>query len=469
MHNERAQTFLTDVAPDNTLSLNRVQRINLVRRVVGLVLVTCALVLVGCIVALFLVEDFPIAPLIVNVIAIGLLVGVIVLLSRERFAVALPFCIISLSVIQFAAMYYVNGPQGPLALLTPIIIIIAGVVGERRYAQPVVIIHVFFYLVFIVLEAVGVLVPPQLPALAARIAWGVVFVLATVMMVIISHGFVGSLALSLSASLQREETLAEISQRSQAAAEAERVMQSQASENARQLQEVAHEYVTYLERIAAGNYSASLDLRALAGRPNLPPELISLGEYINTTVSSLVKALDEAQSAQQTYIRQSWEGLMQAKRTPSGYRYRATAAADAPEIEVDENAWLPPMTRTVRSKDVTVGPQELALPIASGARAQLIGALGVRREQAEPWSEDELALVTTVTDQLSQTLENLRLLDETTRRAAREQMAGEITGRIREAVEIEAVLERALSELGRALAAERGRAYLRLSEQEEAQ
>lgn len=469
MNSERAQAFLADTALDSTISQDRAQRINLLRRVVMLVLVTCSIVLVGCIVALFLVEDFPIAPIIVDAIAILSLLVVTVLLSRGHLVLALPLGMISLTVIQFAAMYYVNGSLGPLAILTPVIIMIAGVVGERGYAQPAVLGHITFYLVFVILEAVGVLAPNQLPVLAARIAWVVVFVLATVMMVIINREFVGSLAISLAASLQREEALAEMGERLQSAAAAERETQTQASENARQLQEVAREYVTYLERIAAGHYSASLDLDALAEKSHLPQELLRLGEYINTTVASLLAALDEAQRAQQTYTRQSWEGLMQARRTPGGYHYRAAEAADVPELEVDEKAWLSPMTQTVRSRDVTVGTQELALPIASGARAQLIGALGVRREQSESWSEDELALATTVTDQLAQTLENLRLLDETTRRAAREQMAGEITGHIREAVEIEAVLERALSELGRAFAAERGTAYLALSEQEEAQ
>lgn len=469
MNSEGAQASLTNVAPDGIVIQERSRRTHLLRLVVSIVLGVCSVVLVGCIIASFLVEDFPIAPLIVDGIAVLLMLTVNILLSRGRFTVALPLGIISLTAIQFAAMSFLNGPRGPLSLLTPVIIMIAGVIGERRYAQPAVLGHVVLYVVFIVLEAAGVLVPYQMPRVVSALIWIGVFVLAAVLMVMINREFIGYLAFSLSSSLHREEDLTEMSQRLQAAAEAERVAQSQASENARQLQEVVHEYVTYLERVAAGNYSALLDMSALAERLNLPPELLSLGEYINTTVTSLLSALEEAQRAQQTYVRQSWENLMQSRRTPGGYRYRATEAADVPEIEVDEKAWLPPMTRTVRSKDVTVGTQELALPIASGTRAQLIGALGVRREQAEPWSEDELALVTTVTDQLAQTLENLRLLDETTRRAAREQMAGEITGRIREAVEIEAVLERALSELGRALAAERGTAYLALSEQEEAQ
>ncbi len=459
-------------SPDNltsgdTLAEDRSRRIRLLRAVASIVLVACSVFLIGCLVALFLVENFPISLIVIDVIAMLSMLAVNILLSRGRFALALPLGIVSLTTILFAAMYFLNGTRGPILLLSPLIIMIAGVIGERRYAQPTVIIHVVLYVVFVVLEVLGVLVPYQMPELGSRLVWVGLFILTAAIMVAINRQFIAYLAYALSASLKREESLAEMSQRAQVSAEAERAAQAQAFENARQLQEVAREYVAYLERIAAGDYGASLDLSMLAERPNLPQELASLGEYINTTVASLVKALDEAQRAQQTYMRQSWEGLMAAKRTPGGYRYRAGEAGDAPQVEVDEDAWLPPMTRTVHSRDVTVETQELALPITSGTRAQLIGALGVRRDQDETWSEDELAMVTTVTDQLAQTLENLRLLDETTRRAAREQMAGEITGRIREAVEIEAVLERALGELGRAFAAERGAAYLALSEQEE--
>jgi hypothetical protein len=462
------QASMPDAVPGGSLLQDQSRRIHLLRVLAVFVLAACSIILVGCLVALFFVENFPVSAIVVDGIAILSMLAVIVLLSRGRFALALPLGIVSFTAIQFAAMYFLGGARGPMSLLTPIIIMIAGVIGERRYAQPTVTVHVGLYVVFSGLEAAGVLVPYQMPELSSRFAWIGLFIMAAAIMVLINRQFIGYLAFALSASLKREETLAEMSRQVQASAEAEHAAQQQALEVARQLQNVTEEYATFLERIAAGDYSASLDLSVLAEQPNLPQALVSLGEYINTTVASLVAALDEARSAQQTYMRQSWQDLMEARRTPGGYRYRAGETDDAPQVEVDENAWLSPMTRAVHSKDVTVETKELALPIASGTRAQLIGALGVRREQAEAWSEDELALVTTVTDQLAQTLENLRLLDETTRRAAREQMAGEITGRIREAVEIEAVLERALGELGRAFAAERGTVYLTLSEQEEA-
>ncbi|MFN2200939.1 MAG: hypothetical protein ACK2UO_07010 [Caldilineaceae bacterium] len=424
--------------------------------------------LVGCLVALFFVPDFPRILIVLDVITMVVMLVVLGLLARDRIGQALSLGLVSLTATMFVGMYFLDGAKGPIIFLSPLLMLVAGIIGARRYSQPLIITHVVLYIVFTILEALGVFTPYQMPVLVSRIAWIVIFIVAAAVMVMINRQFIASQAIALSAALQREEELAEITQQAQASADAQRAAQQQALELALQLQEVAWEYVNFLEQVVDGHYDVTLDLDALAARPNLPPELLSLGEYIDKTVASLVSALNEARSAQQTYMRQSWEGLMEAKRTPGGYRYRASEAGDTPQVEVDENAWLSPMTRTVHSKGVTVETGELALPIASGTRAQLIGALGVRREQNEPWSEDELALVTNVTDQLAQTLENLRLLDETTRRAAREQMAGEITGRIREAVEIEAVLERALSELGRAFAAERGTAYLALGEQEEA-
>ncbi|MBN2391628.1 MAG: hypothetical protein JXR84_12960 [Anaerolineae bacterium] len=467
--NNMMRAAAENLAFDDTLIEERSRRIRLLRSVGRLVLIASSVLLVVCIVTSFFVPDFPILLIVVDVSAMLAMLAVLILLARGHFERALPLSIVSLTVILFAAMYYVNGAMGPMLLLSPLIMLIAGEIGERRYAQPTITAHALLYIAFTILEALGVLTPYQMPELVSRLAWILLFILAAAMMVMINRQFVAYLALALITSQKREEALEKMSQEAQEAADAQREAQTQALEMAQQLQDAAREYVTFLEQVADGNYNVLLDMDTLAERKNLPAELISLGEYLNTTVASLVTALAETQTAQQRYLVQSWEGLREARRTPGGYRYRAAEAGVVPdEIEVVEDAWLPSMTNAVRAKDMVMDAGSLAVPITSGTRAQLIGALGVRREGGEAWSEDELSILTTVTDQLAQTLENLRLLDETTRRAAREQMAGEITGRIREAVEIEAVLERALSELGRAFAAERGAVYLSLSEQEEA-
>ncbi len=457
-----------DLPPDDPLAEDRRRRANLLRTVARIVLVSAAVFLPACFVALFLVPNFPIWLAVLDALTILIMLVVLRRLAQDHFEQAAQLGIVSLSVVMFAAMVFANGTRGPLILLSPLLMLIAGAIGERRYAQPTIIAHIALYVLLTILEAVGVLTPYQIPAPALRWVWIAIFIMAAVLIVAINRQFIAYLGLSLFASRRREESLAELNLQVQTIAATERTAQAQTLLEARQLQEAVREYVAFLERIAAGDYGVVLDVDGLAERLALPQELVNLGKYLKTTVASLVTALNEAQSAQRMYLRQSWASLMEAGRVPRGFRYHAEAE-ETPDVEVAEDAWLPPMTRAVRSKEVVVEPDALAIPIASGTRAQLIGALGVRRVAQEAWSEDELAMVTTVADQLAQTLENLRLLDETTRRAAREQMAGEITGRIREAVEIEAVLQRALTELGRAFAAERGAAYLTLSEQEEGQ
>ena len=465
--NNVVRTSAENLTFDTMVPEERSRRIRLLRAVARLVLIASSVLLLGCFVALLLVPDFPVSLIVVDVITMLAMFATLALLARERLERALSLSIVSLTLFLFAAMYFVNGTMGPMLLLSPLIMLIAGEIGERRYAQPTITAHAGLYIVLMILEALGVVTPYQMPELASRLAWILLFILAAAMLVMFNRQFIAYLALALSTSQKREVALSELSRQAQASADAQQMAQEQARKTAQQLQEAVREYVAFLQQVADGNYTIVLDVDALAERKNLPPELLSLGEYLNTTVASLVAALAEAQTAQQRYLSQSWEGLREARRTPGGYRYRATGAEDGPQVEVVEDAWLPAMTHAVRAKDVVMDTGALAIPITSGTRAHLIGALGVLREGSEAWNEDELMLLTTVTDQLAQTLENLRLLDETTRRAAREQMAGEITGHIREAVEIEVVLERALSELGRAFAAERGAAYLSLREQDE--
>ena len=90
--------------------------------------------------------------------------------------------------------------------------------------------------------------------------------------------------------------------------------------------------------------------------------------------------------------------------------------------------------------------------------------MGVRREGQAGWSDDDLALTRAVVDQLAQTMEGLRLMDETQRSAARERLTGQVTARIRETLDIEAVLRTAAGEVRQAL--DLGDLVIRLAETE---
>lgn len=95
-------------------------------------------------------------------------------------------------------------------------------------------------------------------------------------------------------------------------------------------------------------------------------------------------------------------------------------------------------------------PPRLITPIA--IHGQTIGFISFEKEKTDQaWSTDEIKLVETVTGQVSLTLENVRLLDETQSRAERERLVGEITSRMRESLNLETVLQTAVQEIGAAL------------------
>jgi GAF domain-containing protein len=101
--------------------------------------------------------------------------------------------------------------------------------------------------------------------------------------------------------------------------------------------------------------------------------------------------------------------------------------------------------------DTDLSPSALVAPIM--LRGQPIGALGFRGEVRQ-WSDDDIALAEAIAEQLALAADNLRLLDETQRRAARERLTGEVTARMRETLDVDTVLQTAAREMREALGLE---------------
>jgi GAF domain-containing protein len=105
---------------------------------------------------------------------------------------------------------------------------------------------------------------------------------------------------------------------------------------------------------------------------------------------------------------------------------------------------------------VTEEGSTLAVPIQLREGVS-IGALRLRKPE---WAADEVTLVETLTEQLGAALESARLYQETQRREARERITREITEDIRRSVDIEMILQSAVTSLGEALGVPR--TYVRL-------
>ncbi len=87
-------------------------------------------------------------------------------------------------------------------------------------------------------------------------------------------------------------------------------------------------------------------------------------------------------------------------------------------------------------------------------RGQPIGALRLRTPLSE-WNDDTEALLTDVAGHIAQAVENARLVEQTQRTAQRERMINEINARVRQSVDLEAILRTAVNELGQSLKAAR--------------
>jgi two-component system NtrC family sensor kinase len=97
----------------------------------------------------------------------------------------------------------------------------------------------------------------------------------------------------------------------------------------------------------------------------------------------------------------------------------------------------------------TEDERAVALPIK--VRDQVIGVINVHKPEQGAWTEEQVALLETLTEQLGVALESARLYQDSQRRAAQEQLIGGVTARIRETLDMETMLRTATGEIRQAL------------------
>ena len=158
------------------------------------------------------------------------------------------------------------------------------------------------------------------------------------------------------------------------------------------------------------------------------------------------ESLEAEHRAYGEYGRAAWLEMIQRDRI-IGYRYGPGG------VQVDPQAWTPAMGEALRAGkavQLTTEPTSLAIPVQ--VRGQTIGIVDISKpEDAATWTEEEIALFDTLTEQLGVALESARLHQDTQRHATREQLIGEITARMRETLDVDTVLQAAVREIGEAL------------------
>jgi len=144
------------------------------------------------------------------------------------------------------------------------------------------------------------------------------------------------------------------------------------------------------------------------------------------------EALEELDNTFQRYVSSEWRKFSE-KSTIIGYRAHSEGVNPITKISGEKGG---------------KGKQFIPLKL----RGTTLGTLNIDMgDRAQGYTEDERTLVQTVADRLALALESARLLEESQRAAAKEQVIGEITGKIGSSINLRNVLQTAVEELGQAI------------------
>jgi PAS domain S-box-containing protein len=168
-------------------------------------------------------------------------------------------------------------------------------------------------------------------------------------------------------------------------------------------------------------------------------------------------ALAEVEATHRSYLRGRWQDYLHQQAT----LHQDGVVYDQPDLgtgtlqgqDTTTSVPRPPEQGRATAEGDPTGTSghgaersELIVPIV--LRGQTLGMLGLEDPYgARQWSEEDRALVEAVSRQLALALENARLLEETQRRATREQLVSDITNRMRETLDMETILKTAISEI----------------------
>lgn len=168
-------------------------------------------------------------------------------------------------------------------------------------------------------------------------------------------------------------------------------------------------------------------------------------------------ALHEMETIHQHYMGRAWAEYSQARAIRG---YEQTEAGLVPlGDEILPETW-PVMAAPEREKGKGDGdsdhhPEPSPAPVLLTPlrlRGQPIGTLGFRQtEEGRPWTDEEIEVVQTIAQEFALAADNLRLMEDTQRREARERLIGQVATRMRESLEMETLLRTAASEMRQAL------------------
>jgi len=220
------------------------------------------------------------------------------------------------------------------------------------------------------------------------------------------------------------------------------------------------------DRIAGLDQGDAALLRSLANQVAVAINNARLFEQVET-------ALTEAREAQRRYIEQAWDARAVAGRSAGRVQFSLGESTTLSEVVLAKarqqaSTQTQPAVITVEHNDSVPNEkpaesEETALTINSADQHHVLVApitfadtvIGnLQLHEVDPnrqWTEGELTMINAVIDQVAQTAENLRLLNETQERASREQLISQVSDKLRRAPDMESLMKVATAEIARVL------------------
>jgi GAF domain-containing protein len=157
--------------------------------------------------------------------------------------------------------------------------------------------------------------------------------------------------------------------------------------------------------------------------------------------------LAESQILYGSVIQQSWKRNIKSD-LHLGYKFTGTSVS-----ELDQPLSSIELVKALETGEIVSSPHPdvqggkvIAVPLK--LRGEVIGAINVKMPTGADLGQDESDIIRSTAERVALALENSTLLEESQRRASREQTIGQISTRIGAATEIEAILKTAVRELG---------------------
>ena len=146
-------------------------------------------------------------------------------------------------------------------------------------------------------------------------------------------------------------------------------------------------------------------------------------------------AASEAEVISRQLVGQVWSNIKSL--TPVvGYRFDGTK----PE----------PLTQQVNEEQAETQKEAYSIPVQ--LRGESIGRLRIKPAiDGHQWSEDEIAIIRATAERVALAAENARLILESQKSAAKEQVIGEISSKIGSSINLDNILQTTLREMGRIL------------------